>query len=76
MNPGIVDNVGHNISVGDHVSIKIRGGHREGDVEKIVETEKEAEEEGVKHPPKVIFHDQHGDRVAHNPESLTVTEKQ
>ncbi|KAF7510957.1 hypothetical protein GJ744_005503 [Endocarpon pusillum] len=58
------------INVSDEVSIKIRGGKREGEVEKIVKTDQEAEQEGVKNPPKVLFEDQHGHRVAHNPESL------
>ncbi|KAF7585259.1 hypothetical protein BBP40_011505 [Aspergillus hancockii] len=39
-------------------------------VEKIVTNEEEAEEEGVKHPPKILFHDQRGKRAAHNPGTL------
>jgi len=58
------------IKKGDHVWTAFRGGHREGDVEKIVKTGKEAEEAGVKNPPKVLFSDQHGHSVAHNPETL------
>lgn len=41
------------IHEGDSVWTKIRGGHREGVVQKIVRTEEEAQEEDVKHPPKV-----------------------
>ncbi|GIJ81574.1 hypothetical protein Asppvi_000073 [Aspergillus pseudoviridinutans] len=64
------DKHGQIISPGDHVFTKIRGGRHEGDVEKIVRTEEEAEQEGVKHPPKVVFHDQRGKKVAHNPGTL------
>lgn len=48
-----------------------RGGKREGEVENIVTTSEEAEKEGVKNPPKVLYTDQHGHRVAHNPGTLT-----
>ncbi|KAL2118863.1 hypothetical protein VTJ04DRAFT_5822 [Mycothermus thermophilus] len=58
------------IHVGDHVFSRARGGAHEGDVEKIVTTKEEAEEEGVKHPPKVLFTDQHGHHVQHNPGAL------
>ncbi|KAH8422404.1 DUF2945 domain-containing protein [Aspergillus melleus] len=66
----IKDKHGEAIHPGDHVFTKIRGGKHEGEVEKIVTSEEEAEEEGVKHPPKVLFHDQRGKRVAHNPGTL------
>ncbi|KAJ0117545.1 hypothetical protein HZ326_31909, partial [Fusarium oxysporum f. sp. albedinis] len=49
---------------------RIRGGRHEGDVERIVTTAKDAEKEEVKNPPKVLFEDQHGHRVAHNPGTL------
>jgi thioredoxin-related protein len=39
-------------------------------VEKIVTTQEEAEKEGVKNPPKVLFTDQRGKDVAHNPGTL------
>ncbi|KAF7162442.1 hypothetical protein CNMCM5623_007733 [Aspergillus felis] len=52
----IHDKHGQIISPGDHVFTKIRGGRHEGDVEKIVRTEEEAEREGVKHPPKDHLH--------------------
>ncbi|KAM5529905.1 hypothetical protein BFJ63_vAg16088 [Fusarium oxysporum f. sp. narcissi] len=58
------------INKGDHVWTRIRGGRHEGDVEKIVTTEKDAEKEDVKNPPKVLFEDQHSHRVAHNPGTL------
>jgi hypothetical protein len=47
------DKHGQIISPGDHVFTKIRGGRHEGEVEKIIRTEEEAEQEGVKRPPKV-----------------------
>lgn len=49
----IKDKNGEPINVGDNVFTKIRGGSHEGQVEKIVTTEEEAKEEGVKRPPKV-----------------------
>ncbi|KAL2167535.1 hypothetical protein VTG60DRAFT_1121 [Thermothelomyces hinnuleus] len=55
------------INVGDHVFARARGGSHEGDVEKIVTSKEDAEKEGVKHPPKVLYTDQHGHHVQHNP---------
>jgi hypothetical protein len=49
----VKDKTGKAISEGDHVFARSRGGRHEGDVEKIVTFEEEAEKEGVKHPPKV-----------------------
>lgn len=62
---------------------------RRTQVEKVVTTQEEAEEEGVKNPPKVrlrnklkipadervqvLFKDQHGHSVAHNPGTLQHT---
>ncbi|KAL4771419.1 hypothetical protein BDW60DRAFT_208072 [Aspergillus nidulans var. acristatus] len=43
-------------------------------IEKIVTDEAEAEQEDVKNPPKVIYNDQHGHRVAHNPGTLEKTQ--
>jgi hypothetical protein len=40
-----------------------------------VTSKKEADAEGVKNPPKVLFTDQKGKDVAHNPGTLDVTEK-
>lgn len=57
----IVDKNGEKINVGDTVSNRARGGRQYGEVEKIVRTAEEAEEEGVKNPPKVLFTDQHGE---------------
>ncbi|SPQ24427.1 f674fb83-23b0-43b3-a18f-8c6045a6d6f0 [Thermothielavioides terrestris] len=55
------------INEGDHVFARSRGGRHEGEVEKIVTSKEEAEKEGVKHPPKVLFTDQHGHKIEHNP---------
>ncbi|KAH6959749.1 hypothetical protein BKA56DRAFT_501172, partial [Ilyonectria sp. MPI-CAGE-AT-0026] len=55
---------------GDEVRTPFRGGKREGDVERVVMTEGEAKEADVKNPPKVLFTDQLGHRVAHNPGTL------
>ncbi|EAU82122.1 hypothetical protein CC1G_09581 [Coprinopsis cinerea okayama7 len=66
----VVDKEGMPIHVGDEVSCRARGGKHVGKVEKIVYTKEEAEEEGVKNPPKVIYTDQHGHRVNHNPGTL------
>lgn len=41
------------VKEGDQVWTAIRGGKREGEVDKVVTTEKQAKDEGVKHPPKV-----------------------
>ncbi|KAH7357113.1 hypothetical protein BKA65DRAFT_221352 [Rhexocercosporidium sp. MPI-PUGE-AT-0058] len=64
------DKKGNVIDEGDRVFTKFRGGKREGEVEKIITTQEEAKKEDVKNPPKVIFHDQHGHKVAHNPGTL------
>ncbi|KAI3332214.1 hypothetical protein HD806DRAFT_529977 [Xylariaceae sp. AK1471] len=66
----INDKHGEPIKEGDHVYTKIRGGRHEGDVDKIVTTEAEAKEEAVKNPPKILFKDQKGKYVAHNPGTL------
>ncbi|KAF4414560.1 hypothetical protein FACUT_14182 [Fusarium acutatum] len=70
MASNIKDKQGGTINEGDHVWTRFRGGRREGDVQKIVTTEKEGEKEGVKNPPKVLFKDQHGHEVSHNPGTL------
>jgi hypothetical protein len=49
----VKDKSGEPINVGDSVSSKIGRGTHEGEVEKIVTTKEEAEQEGVKRPPKV-----------------------
>ncbi|KAL1635460.1 hypothetical protein SLS58_010217 [Diplodia intermedia] len=61
---------GQPIDEGDHVYTRIRGGRHEGDVEAVVTTQKEAEDADVKNPPKVLFTDQKGKPVAHNPGTL------
>ncbi|KAL2003121.1 hypothetical protein VTN02DRAFT_4982 [Thermoascus thermophilus] len=66
----VKDKNGETIQEGDFVFTKYRGGSHEGEVEKIVMDEHGAREEGVANPPKVIYTDQHGHRVAHNPSSL------
>ncbi|KAF9254565.1 hypothetical protein L218DRAFT_471880 [Marasmius fiardii PR-910] len=67
---------GEPIEVGDHVYTPFRGGRHEGDVEKIVRTAEEANEENVKNPPKVLFTDQNGKHVAHNPGTLDIVNDQ
>ncbi|KAL8748335.1 MAG: hypothetical protein Q9184_007382 [Pyrenodesmia sp. 2 TL-2023] len=66
----VKDKAGEPIKEGDEVWTKMRGGKHEGKVEKLVTSQEEAEEEGVKNPPKVLFTDQHGHNVAHNPGTL------
>ncbi|KAB5526308.1 hypothetical protein GE09DRAFT_365441 [Coniochaeta sp. 2T2.1] len=70
----IKDKNGEPIKEGDEVFTKIRGGTHTGTVEKIVTTKEEAEKEGVKNPPKVLYTDQHGHHVNHNPGTLQHTE--
>ncbi|KAF2266658.1 hypothetical protein CC78DRAFT_122354 [Lojkania enalia] len=74
-NDQVLSKQGEPIEEGDHVYTKIRGGRHEGDVENVVKTEDEAKEYGVKHPAKVLFTDQKGKEVAHNPGTLEVVEK-
>ncbi|KAI1812767.1 hypothetical protein GGS20DRAFT_587193 [Poronia punctata] len=70
MSDQIQDKHGKPIKKGDHVYTQIRGGRHEGDVNKIVTNKAGAKEENVKHPPKVLFEDQKGKYVAHNPGTL------
>ena len=51
---------GKEIEVGDTVSGKSRGGGHAGEVEQVITTKEEANQHGVKNPPKVLFTDQHG----------------
>ncbi|CRG89800.1 hypothetical protein PISL3812_06839 [Talaromyces islandicus] len=69
----IRDRKDEEIHEGDWVWTRFRGGVREGEVQRIVRDEEEARDEGVANPPKVVFTDQHGDRVAHNPTTLSKT---
>ncbi|CCM02293.1 uncharacterized protein FIBRA_04381 [Fibroporia radiculosa] len=67
---------GRSIEIGDTVTTRFRGGKHEGKVEAVIRSEQDLEDAGdlgvvVKNPPKVIFTDQHGHRVAHNPGTLT-----
>ncbi|KAF9728431.1 hypothetical protein PMIN01_13564 [Paraphaeosphaeria minitans] len=68
----VLSKQGKPIEKGDHVYTKIRGGRHEGDVEKIINSEQEAKEENLKNLPKVLFTDQKGKPVAHNPGTLDV----
>lgn len=54
------DKNGEAIKVGDTVSAKARGGKHTGQATAIVTTKEDAEEKGVKNPPKVLYEDQHG----------------
>ncbi|OCL01345.1 hypothetical protein AOQ84DRAFT_306896 [Glonium stellatum] len=74
MTDQVLSKDGELIHEGDHVYTRIRGGRHEGDVEQIVMSQKEAEEQGVKNPPKVLFTDQKGKPVAHNPGTLNIVE--
>ncbi len=47
------DKHGEPIKEGDYVYTRIRGGRREGEVDKVVTTQAEARKEGIKNPPKV-----------------------
>jgi hypothetical protein len=51
--PEVKDKNSQPIKEGDEVWTRIRGGKREGEVEKVVTSDKEAAEENVKNPPKV-----------------------
>ncbi|KAI5829456.1 hypothetical protein K523DRAFT_242127 [Schizophyllum commune Tattone D] len=64
------DKHGEPIHVGDTVASKARGGRQYGEVTDIVTTKEEAEEVGAKNPPKVLYEDQHGHQVSHNPGTL------
>ncbi|KAI0711838.1 hypothetical protein C8T65DRAFT_182799 [Cerioporus squamosus] len=80
MPKGIKDEEGRVIEVNDVVETKYRGGKRQGRVEAVLENERDVREQapdlGVKvtNPPKVVFQDQHGHRVAHNPQTLSHVE--
>ncbi|KFY09974.1 hypothetical protein V491_07859 [Pseudogymnoascus sp. VKM F-3775] len=75
MSGKLEDKTGNPIEEGDTVFTKFRGGKREGEVNKIVLNEEAAKKEQVKNPPKVLFEDQHGHHVAHNPETLEVVDQ-
>ncbi|CZR63185.1 uncharacterized protein PAC_13082 [Phialocephala subalpina] len=68
----IEDKLGNPIEEGDTVFTKLRGSKRESEVNEIVTSEAIAKEKekDVKNPPKVLFKDQHGHDVAHNPGTL------
>ncbi|GIC93368.1 DUF2945 domain-containing protein [Aspergillus udagawae] len=50
----VKDKKGENINEGDHVYTRYRGGSHEGEVEKIVRDQAEADEENVANPPKKV----------------------
>jgi len=56
MTPQVTDKNSEPIREGDHVYTRVRGGRHEGNVDQIVITEEEAQEAGVKNPPKVRAH--------------------
>ncbi|KAJ5663869.1 hypothetical protein N7507_004600 [Penicillium longicatenatum] len=49
----VLDKKGKTLTQGDYVHIKSRGGHREGEVDKIVTDQEGAQAERVVNPPKV-----------------------
>ncbi|TRM59600.1 hypothetical protein BD626DRAFT_408881, partial [Schizophyllum amplum] len=63
----VKDKNGEPIHVGDTVASKARGGRQYGEVTDVVTTKEEADEVGAKNPPKVLYEDQHGHTVSHNP---------
>ncbi|GJE85631.1 hypothetical protein PsYK624_017100 [Phanerochaete sordida] len=69
------DKNGEPIQEGDKVITRFRGGRREGVVEQIVMDDADASkvsgDVNIKNPPKVVFSDQHGHKVAHNPGTLS-----
>ncbi|OBT64690.1 hypothetical protein VE03_05842 [Pseudogymnoascus sp. 23342-1-I1] len=76
MSGKVEDKSGAPIEEGDTVFTKIRGGKREGKADNIDLDEEDARKDQVKNPPKVLFKDQHGHNVAHNPETLQVVNKE
>lgn len=56
MTPQVTDKNSEPIREGDHVYTRVRGGRHKGNVDQIVITEEEAQEAGVKNPPKVRAH--------------------
>lgn len=60
-NETVKDKLGEEINVDDELSTKMRGGKRAGPVLDIITSEEEAEEKGIKNPPKVTLKDQHGE---------------
>jgi len=73
---------GNPIHAGDTVYTRIRGGGREGEVEaiydksgEVVKDSREGVRINVQNPPKIVFTDQHGHQVSHNPGTLTHPEK-
>ncbi|KAH9948585.1 hypothetical protein B0H21DRAFT_733160 [Amylocystis lapponica] len=76
MTKGVESKQGEPIHVGDKVVTRVRGGKHEGVVNTVLETEQDIQSSddlgvAVKNPPKVVFTDQHGHRVSHNPGTLS-----
>ncbi|TBU27494.1 hypothetical protein BD309DRAFT_931428 [Dichomitus squalens] len=80
--PGVRDKEGQPIEVGDTVETKFRGGKRTGKVEAVIENQHDLKERDdtlnvdVKNPPKVVYTDQHGHQVSHNPGTLSHVEEE
>ncbi|KAH7111011.1 hypothetical protein B0J13DRAFT_489591 [Dactylonectria estremocensis] len=72
----VKDKKSQTIHEGDEVWTPFRGGKRQGEVDRVVMTDTEAKEADVKNPPKVLFTDQHGHDVAHNPSTLEHVSKE
>ncbi|KAH7134027.1 hypothetical protein EDB81DRAFT_902793 [Dactylonectria macrodidyma] len=72
----VKDKKSQTIHKGDEVWTPFRGGKRQGEVDRVVMNENEAKEADVKNPPKVLFADQHGHNVAHNPGTLENVSKE
>ncbi|KAG2010577.1 hypothetical protein CC2G_013392 [Coprinopsis cinerea AmutBmut pab1-1] len=71
-----LDKHGKPIHIGETVSSRVGNiGRQYGTVEDIASTQSEAEEAGVKNPPKVLYTDQHGHDVNHKPEALVHGER-
>ncbi|KAI0064935.1 hypothetical protein BV25DRAFT_1852009 [Artomyces pyxidatus] len=71
----VTDKNGEPIEVGDKVWSRARGGKQEGEAEAILIDQHDVKNAGdlgvsVKNPPKVVYTNQHGHKVSHNPGTL------
>ncbi|KAI0951525.1 hypothetical protein AcW1_008550 [Taiwanofungus camphoratus] len=76
MTGDVLSKEGEPIKVGDTVTTRYRGGKHEGKVEAVLRNAQDVKDAGglgidVKNPPKVVYIDQHGHRVSHNPGTLS-----
>ncbi|KAJ5673759.1 hypothetical protein N7462_009198 [Penicillium macrosclerotiorum] len=71
-NSDIWDKYGNPIHKADYVFTRIRGGSHEGKVEEIITDDNRAAELSLKHPPKILFQNKDGKKVAHNPGALEI----